>query len=68
MTGVQTCALPISALQDSLAVLNGSPNSQDLFSQLLSQAQNNRTNSAIQQQQDAAFWQQLATLLPNLGL
>jgi hypothetical protein len=56
--------LPRNALNDALAVLNGSPSTTDLLGGANLQAQ----QSYIQQQQTAQRWAQIAQFLAGLGL
>jgi hypothetical protein len=56
--------LPRNALNDALAVLNGSPSTTDLLGGANLQAQ----QSYIQQQQTAARWAQIAQFLAGIGL
>ena len=54
--------LPRNAQQDALAVLSGSPNSNDLFNQAMQQQQNQR----LQQQQDAQKWAAIGQLIAQM--
>lgn len=58
--------LPNKALQNALAVVNGSPTSSDLFSQAVQLANVNSQNQYQNQQQTQQRWAQIAQLLAGM--
>ncbi len=58
--------LPRKALQDALAVTQGSPTANDLFSQSVRLAQQNQQNSQQNQLLNQQKWAQIASILPYL--
>lgn len=58
--------LPRRAMQDNLAVINGSPGANDLFSQAVQLMNANTNQQAVNQQQNGQFWSSLGELFGDM--
>lgn len=58
--------LPRNAMNDSLAVLNGSPSSNDLFSQAIQLMSAQENQRRYDQQQQQAFWESIGQALSGI--
>jgi hypothetical protein len=58
--------LPRNALNDALAVINGSPSSNDAFNQSMQLQQQRALEQQQRDAQNAALWQQIAGLFDGM--